>query len=97
VTYTGMQDFVTPRALETHEVQDVVAQVRYSVELARRAGFDGVEIHGANGYIIDQFLRDGSNHRTDSYGGDVQNRMRLLSEFLMRCLRYGLHIEWAYA
>lgn len=82
VTFTGMQDFVTPRALETQEVRDVVAQFRYSAELAKRAGFDGVEIHGANGYIIDQFLRDGSNHRTDVYGGSVQNRMRLLNNIL---------------
>ncbi len=82
VTYTGMQDFVTPRALETDEVREVVAQFRHSAELAKRAGFDGVEIHGANGYLIDQFLRDGSNHRTDVYGGNVQNRMRLLNEIL---------------
>jgi len=63
VTYTGMQDFVTPRALETDEVRDIVVQFRNSAELAAQAGFDGVEIHSANGYIIDQFLRDGSNHR----------------------------------
>ena len=82
VTYAGMQDFVIPRALETHEVREVVAQFRHSAELAKRAGFDGVEIHGANGYIIDQFLRDSSNHRTDAYGGSVQNRMRLLNDIL---------------
>jgi N-ethylmaleimide reductase len=82
VTYTGMQDFVTPHALETDEVRDVVAQFRYSAELAKQAGFDGVEIHGANGYIIDQFLRDSSNHRTDAYGGDAQSRMRLLNDIL---------------
>lgn len=82
VTYTGMQDFVTPRALETHEIRDVVAQFKHGAELAKRAGFDGVEIHGANGYIIDQFLRDGSNHRTDTYGGNTQSRMRLLSDIL---------------
>ena len=82
VTYSGMQDFVTPRSLETHEIRDVVVQFKYSAELARRAGFDGVEVHGANGYLIDQFLRDGSNHRTDAYGGDVQRRMRLLNEIL---------------
>jgi N-ethylmaleimide reductase len=82
VTYTGMQDFVTPRALETNEIVGVVAQFQHSAKLAMQAGFDGVEIHGANGYIIDQFLRDGSNHRTDTYGGSLQNRMRLLNDIL---------------
>ena len=82
VTYSGMQDFVTPRALETREIPGIVAQFQHAAEMAQRAGFDGVEVHGANGYIIDQFLRDGSNHRTDAYGGSAQNRMRLLSEIL---------------
>ena len=71
VTYSGMQDFVTPRALETHEILDIVAQFRHGAEMAKRAGFDGVEVHGTNGYIIDQFLRDDSNRRTDAYGGSV--------------------------
>lgn len=82
VTYTGMQDFVTPRVLETREIPGIVAQFQHGAEMAKRAGFDGVEIHGANGYLIDQFLRDGSNHRTDAYGGSAQNRMRLLNEIL---------------
>jgi N-ethylmaleimide reductase len=82
MTYTGMQDFETPHALGTDEVPDVVAQFRKSAEFAKQAGFDGVEIHGANGYIIDQFLRDGSNCRTDIYGGSVKNRMRLLNDIL---------------
>lgn len=82
VTYAGMQDFVTPRALEAHEIPGIVEQFRHAAEMAKRAGFDGVEIHGANGYIIDQFLRDGSNQRTDEYGGNVLNRMRLLNEIL---------------
>ncbi len=82
VTYTGMQDFVTPRALETREIPDIVEQFQRSAEMAKHAGFDGVEVHGANGYIIDQFLRDGSNHRADAYGGSMQNRMRLLNEIL---------------
>lgn len=82
VTYTGMQDFVTPRALDTREIPGIVEQFRRGAEMARRAGFDGVEVHAANGYIIDQFLRDGSNHRTDAYGGSVQNRMHLLNEIL---------------
>jgi len=82
VTYTGMQDFVIPRALELREIPAIVAQFQHGAEMAKDAGFDGVEIHGANGYIIDQFLRDGSNHRPDAYGGSVQNRMRLLNEIL---------------
>jgi N-ethylmaleimide reductase len=82
VTYTGMQDFVTPRALETREIPGIVAQFQHAAEMAQRAGFDGVEVHGANGYLVDQFLRDGSNHRTDAYGGSVRNRMRLLNEIL---------------
>lgn len=82
VTYTGMQDFVTPRAIETREIPGIVAQFKHGAEMAKRAGFDGVEVHGANGYIIDQFLRDGSNRRTDAYGGSVQSRMRLLNEIL---------------
>lgn len=82
VTYDGMQDFATPHALESNEIRDIVAQFKNSAELAKRADFDGIEIHGANGYIIDQFLRDGSNHREDEYGGSVDNRMRLLNEVL---------------
>lgn len=82
VTYAGVQDFLTPRALEIHEIPGIVAQFQHAAEMAKRAGFDGVEVHGANGYIIDQFLRDGSNQRTDAYGGSAQNRMRLLNEIL---------------
>lgn len=82
VTYTGMQDFVTSRALDTREIPGIVAQFQRGAEMAKRAGFDGVEVHGANGYIIDQFLRDGSNRRTDMYGGSMQNRMHLLNEIL---------------
>ena len=82
VTYAGMQDFLTPRALEIHEIPVIVAQFQHGAEMAKCADFDGVEVHGGNGYIIDQFLRDGSNHRTDVYGGSVQNRMRLLNEIL---------------
>lgn len=73
VTYTGMQDFVTPRALETREIPSIVAQFQRGAEMAWRAGFDGVEVHGGNGYRIDQFLRDGSNRRSDAYGGSMQN------------------------
>jgi N-ethylmaleimide reductase len=77
-----MQDFVTPRELTVEEIPSLVAQFRHAAELAKRAGFDGIEIHGANGYLIDQFLRDGSNRRGDPYGGSVGNRMRLLNEIL---------------
>jgi N-ethylmaleimide reductase len=82
VTYAGMQDFTTPRPLETSEIPALVAQFQHAAEMARRAGFDGVEVHAGNGYLIDQFLRDGSNRRTDEYGGSAPNRMRLLNEVL---------------
>ncbi|MGZ8379676.1 MAG: alkene reductase [Gemmatirosa sp.] len=71
---------VTPRALELHELPEIVASFAQGARWAREAGFDGVEIHGANGYLLDQFLRDGSNQRTDAYGGPVANRARLLLE-----------------
>jgi N-ethylmaleimide reductase len=80
ITPNGMQDFVTPRALETEEVKDVVDEFRRGAANAKRAGFDGVELHGANGYLIDQFLRDKTNQRTDRYGGSVLNRARFLVE-----------------
>lgn len=79
-TTDGMKPFVAPRALETREIPGVVDQFRQAAVLALQAGFDGVEIHGANGYLIDQFLRDGSNQRTDRYGGSVSNRTRLLTD-----------------
>jgi N-ethylmaleimide reductase len=79
-TETGFQPFVTPRALETEEIAGILADYAHATEAARRAGFDGVEIHAANGYLIDQFLRSSTNHRTDRYGGSVENRVRLLVE-----------------
>jgi N-ethylmaleimide reductase len=82
ITYSGLQDFVIPRALATDEIASIVVQFRHGAQMAQGAGFDGVEVHGANGYLIDQFLRDGSNHRTDAYGGSVHSRMRLLDEVL---------------
>ncbi|MEG3628371.1 alkene reductase [Streptomyces poriticola] len=82
VTYTGPQDFVTPRALGAGELPGVVAEFRHAAELAGQAGFDGIEVHAGNGYLIDQFLRDGTNHRLDAYGGSAANRMRLLNEVL---------------
>lgn len=71
---------VTPRALALEEIPEVVARFRRGAELALDAGFDGVEIHGANGYLLQQFLEDGSNRRTDAYGGSIENRARLLLE-----------------
>lgn len=82
VTYEGMQAFVEPRALETEEIAGIVADFRRAAENAVAAGFDGVEVHAANGYLLDQFLRDGSNRRDDAYGGPVENRARLLTEVL---------------
>lgn len=76
-TVEGPKPLVLPRALETAEMGDVVAQFASAAQRAKDAGFDGVEIHGANGYLLDQFLRDGSNQRTDRYGGSVENRARL--------------------
>lgn len=80
MTYDGMQPYVTPRALELEEIPGIVEQYRQGAKNALEAGFDGVEVHGANGYLLDQFLRDGTNHRTDAYGGSVANRARLLLE-----------------
>ncbi|MBD2608982.1 alkene reductase [Scytonema hofmannii FACHB-248] len=80
LTYEGMKPYVTPRALETEEIPEIVEQYRKAAVNALEAGFDGVEIHSANGYLIDQFLRDGTNQRTDKYGGSIENRARLLLE-----------------
>jgi N-ethylmaleimide reductase len=73
----GKKPIPVPRSLEDWEIRDIVRQFRAGAVNAKKAGFDGVEIHGANGYLLDQFLRDGSNHRTDSYGGSRENRARL--------------------
>ena len=72
--------YPTPRALETSEVQDVVEAFRLGAQNAQNAGFDGVELHGANGYLLDQFLQDSANQRTDQYGGSIANRARLMLE-----------------
>lgn len=79
---SGMVDVLQPRALEIDEMPDIVAQYRHGAENAKRAGFDGVEVHCANGYLLDQFLRTHSNRRTDEYGGSVENRMRLPLEVI---------------
>jgi 2,4-dienoyl-CoA reductase-like NADH-dependent reductase (Old Yellow Enzyme family) len=72
--------YVAPRALKTEEIPDVIEAFRRGAENAKAAGFDGVEVHGANGYLLDQFLQDGANKRDDGYGGSVENRARLMLE-----------------
>lgn len=72
--------FVTPRALDQKEIPGLIAAYKVGAQNAELAGFDGVEIHGANGYLLDQFLQDGSNKRTDDYGGSIENRARLMLE-----------------
>ncbi|MDR3323738.1 MAG: alkene reductase [Zoogloeaceae bacterium] len=90
--------FVTPRALETAEIPAIVAAFRQGAVNAKAAGFDGVEIHAANGYLIDQFLQDGVNKRTDAYGGPIENRARLLLEVTDAAIdvlgagRVGVHL-----
>lgn len=90
--------FPVPRALSIAEIKDVVGQFEQGAKNAREAGFDGVEIHGANGYLLDQFLQDGSNKRDDAYGGSVENRARLLLEVTDAVIsvwgasRVGMHL-----
>ncbi|MFA5215691.1 alkene reductase [Sulfuricurvum sp.] len=81
-TYEGMQEFVTPHPLSIEEISRVVQEYVMGAKNAMEAGFDGVEIHGANGYLIDQFLRDGTNQRDDIYGGSIENRARFLIEII---------------
>lgn len=81
-TPEGKQPYVVPHELRTDEIPGIIAGFRKAAENALAAGFDGVEVHGANGYLLDEFLRDGSNKRTDQYGGSVENRTRLLIEVL---------------
>ncbi len=79
-TPLGKKPYVTPRSLTADEISGIVRDYAQAAKNAQAAGFDGVEIHGANGYLIDQFLRDGSNQRTDDYGGSVDKRVRFLTE-----------------
>lgn len=79
-TATGKKPYVAARALRLDEIPRVIGDYVHAAKNAMRAGFDGVQLHGANGYLIDQFLRDNSNFRTDAYGGGIENRIRLLSE-----------------
>jgi 2,4-dienoyl-CoA reductase-like NADH-dependent reductase (Old Yellow Enzyme family) len=91
--------YVVPRALETEEIPGIVEAFRVGAESARIAGFDGIELHAANGYLVDQFLHDGSNQRTDRYGGSIENRTRLLLEVVDGLLsvwpadRVGVHLN----
>jgi 2,4-dienoyl-CoA reductase-like NADH-dependent reductase (Old Yellow Enzyme family) len=93
-----LRAFVTPRALGLEEIPGIIEAYRKGAENARRAGFDGVEIHGANGYLLDQFLQDKTNHRTDRYGGPVENRARLMLEVTDAVIsvwgpgRVGMHL-----
>ncbi len=90
--------YETPRALGLDELPRVIADYRRGAENARKAGFDGVEIHGANGYLLDQFLQDRTNKRTDRYGGSIENRARLMLEVTDACIdlwgagRVGMHL-----
>jgi 2,4-dienoyl-CoA reductase-like NADH-dependent reductase (Old Yellow Enzyme family) len=92
------KEYVTPRALELSEIGEIVRHYKTGAENAKRAGFDGVEIHAANGYLIDQFLQDRSNQRTDEYGGSIENRARLLLEVADAAIsvwgagRVGVHL-----
>lgn len=80
MTYEGMKPYETPRAMTLDDIERIKDNFRQAAQNAMTAGFDGVEVHGANGYLLDQFLRDGSNQRTDNYGGSLENRARLLLE-----------------
>lgn len=98
-TPTGKQPHEVPRALETSEISRIVGDYRQAAERAKRAGFDGVEIHAANGYLIDAFLQSKTNHRTDQYGGSVENRYRFLKEVVEGVIsawpaqRVGVHLS----
>ncbi|MCG5513185.1 alkene reductase [Ectothiorhodospira shaposhnikovii] len=93
-TQDGMKPHVTPRALEVSEIQDVIEDFRVATSLAFEAGFDGVELHAASGYLPEQFLCSGTNQRTDQYGGSVENRARFILEILeaMTSVRSGDYI-----
>ncbi len=93
-----LKPFVTPRALALEEIPGIIEAYRVGAENAKKAGFDGVEIHGANGYLLDQFLQDKTNHRTDIYGGPIENRARLMLEVTDAVIsvwgadRVGMHL-----
>ncbi|MGJ7916307.1 alkene reductase [Massilia sp. LXY-6] len=93
-----VKDYETPRALDLEEIPGIVAAYRKGAENAKKAGFDGVEVHGANGYLLDQFLQDKTNRRNDAYGGPIENRARLMLEVTDACIavwgadRVGMHL-----
>ncbi|SCM78979.1 N-ethylmaleimide reductase [uncultured Pleomorphomonas sp.] len=93
-----VRPYPTPRALDISEIPGIIEAYRKGAENAREAGFDGVELHGANGYLLDQFLQDKTNHRTDAYGGPIENRARLMLEAVDAAIgvwgasRVGLHL-----
>ncbi|KAF3999144.1 alkene reductase [Glaciimonas immobilis] len=93
-----MRNYVTPRALDLEEIPGIVAAFRKGAENAKAANFDGVEIHGANGYLLDQFLQSSTNQRTDIYGGSLENRARLMLEITDACIEVwgaplvGMHL-----
>ncbi|HEY1614172.1 MAG TPA: alkene reductase, partial [Rhizomicrobium sp.] len=98
-TLDGMKPYVTPRALETAEIPGIVEQYRQGAANAKAAGFDGVEVHAAHGYLLDQFLRDKTNRRGDRYGGSAANRARLVVEVMEAVAgewggeRVGVHLS----
>lgn len=98
-TPEGKKPYVTPRELREDELPSIVAGFRKAAENAKAAGFDGVEVHGANGYLLDEFLRDGSNQRSGPYGGSIENRARLMLEVIEAAIsvwgadRVGLRIS----
>ncbi len=98
-TPTGKQPYEAPRALETDEVSSIVEDYRRAADRAKAAGFDGVEVHAANGYLVDEFLQSKTNHRSDRYGGSLENRYRFLDEIVAAILtvwpanRVGVHIS----
>jgi N-ethylmaleimide reductase len=83
----GFVDASMPRALKLSEIPGIIEDFRYACTRALEAGFDGVELHGAHGYLLDAFLRDGTNHRTDAYGGSIENRARLILEVAAACAK----------
>ncbi|KHD87368.1 MAG: NADH:flavin oxidoreductase [Bdellovibrio sp. ArHS] len=93
-----VKEYVTPRALELHEIKEIIQAYKQGAQNAKEAGFDGVELHAANGYLIDQFLQDGTNKRTDEYGGSIENRARFLLEITDAVIavwgaeRVGVHL-----
>lgn len=98
-TPIGKFPYETPRSLETEEIPAIVEDYRRAADRAMKAGFDGVEIHAANGYLIDQFLQSKTNHRTDRYGGSLENRFRFLDEIVRAIItvcpatRVGVHLS----